>query len=478
MFAFLQNIMNSKGLLFIIICICFFTLCLVTSPGCANMFPPEGGLRDSIPPELLKANPADSSKQFHANTITFTFDEFVQLQDPYQNVIISPIPKERPNIEARLRAVTVKFKDSLESNTTYTINFGNAIRDVNEGNILKNFIYIFSTGNSFDSLTLNGNVILAENGKVDTTMAVMLYKNPADSAVISEKPRYVTRVDATGRFRFRNLPAGTFYLYASKEEGGSYLYSAKKLFAFADKPVNTREKNDTITLYAYSQQSTVTNPFQGLVQQRVLGNDKRLRVQTNTATGFLDLLSDYVLSFDQPLKQIDTAKIFFSSDSSFNPISTKQLVLDSTRKKITLHYNWKENTLYHLILDKEFAEDSIGRKLFKTDTLTFKTKKLSEYGSLRIRFKNLDLSKNPVLLFVQNEIVMRSEPISSPNLGFSIFLPGEYELRILYDRNKNGKWDRGEFFGKHLQPEVITPLTSRPRITIKGNWQNEFDIAL
>jgi len=470
--------MNSKSFLFIVVCICFITINLVTAPGCANMFPPEGGLRDSLPPELLKATPVDSSKQFKGDRITFTFDEFVQIQDIYQNLIVSPMLRSTPNVDAKLRTVTVKIKDSLEANTTYTFNFGNAIRDVNEGNILKNFTYIFSTGSSFDSLTLGGNVILAENGKIDTTLIVMLYKNLADSAVLNEKPRYVARVDQAGKFQFKNLPAGTFYLYALKDEGRTYQYSPKKLFAFAEKPVNTQEINAPITLYAYSTQPVAANPFSGVVQQRVIGNDKRLRVQTNTLTGFLDLLNDFIISFDQPLKKLDTTKISFSTDSTFIPITSHQLVLDSSKKKITLHYNWKENTLYHVILDKEFAEDSSGRKLFKTDTLTFKSKKLSEYGSLRIRFKNLDLSKNPVLLFVQNENIVRSEPLPSADISLPLFLPGEYELRILYDRNKNGKWDPGEFFGKHIQPEIVTPVTSRPRITIKGNWQNEFDIAL
>jgi hypothetical protein len=441
------------------------------------MFPPEGGRRDSLPPQLLKATPPDSSQQFHAREITLTFDEFVQLQDIYQNLIISPIPPNKIIPEAKLRTITIKFKDSLEANTTYTFNFGNAIRDINEGNILKGFTYIFSTGSSFDSLTLSGNVILAENGKVDTSLIVMLHKNPADSAVINEKPRYVTRVDAAGKFQFRNLPAGTFYLYALKDEGAIYQYSPKKLFAFADKPVNTQATNAPVTLYAYTDQP-VANLFQGLVQQRIVTNDKRLRLQTNTLTGFLDLLNDFIITFDQPLKKFDTTKVSLSSDSSFNAINSHQLILDSSRKKLTVHYSWKENTLYHVILDKDFAEDSAGRKLLKADTLTFKTKKLSEYGSLRIRFKNLDLTKNPVLLFVQNDNVTRSEPLTSPDVSFPLFLPGEYELRILYDLNKNGKWDPGRFLGKHIQPEIVTPVISRPRITMRANWQNEFDIQL
>ena len=465
-----------KKFLPFLLAILFFMQQLMVLPGCANIIPPEGGFRDSIPPQLVKASPRDSSKEFNTSRITLTFDEFVDVQNIQDNLIISPIPKNEPVVETKLRTITVKLKDSLEPNTTYSINFGNAIKDINEGNILKNFTYIFSTGSSFDSLSLSGKVVLAENGKTDTTLIVMLHKNGADSAVVNEKPRYITRLDANGNFTFRNLPAGTFYVYALKNEGGAYHYqSPKQLFAFADTPVHLTTVNEPVKLYAYSEKEATP---QINLRPRNVGrdSDKRLRFQTNTATGFLDLLSDFIITFEQPVKNLDTSLIRFSSDSSFNPITSRHITLDSTHKILTLKYSWKENTLYHLVVEKDFAEDSVGRKLFKTDTLNFKTKKISEYGSLRIRFKNFDAAVNPVLLFVQNDAIISSYPLTGPDFKLPFFLPGEYELRILNDRNKNGKWDAGEFFGKHIQPEIVIPIDRR--IKLKANWENEFDIAL
>jgi Big-like domain-containing protein len=471
------------NLILILIAVIVVSLQLTTLPGCANMMPPEGGRRDSLPPLLLKATPPDSSKQFHSNKISLTFDEFVQLDNWRQNLIVSPMPTHESdiNVESKLRTLTVTFKDSLKPNTTYTLNFGNSIKDYNEGNILRNFTYVFSTGNNFDSLTLSGNVLLAENGKIDTTLMVMLHKDSQDSAVVNERPSYVARLDASGHFHFRNLPAGVFYLYALKNES-NYRYSEKSLFAFADKPINTSDTNQGIVLYAYTEKASASSPFANLNIPVGRGGarttDKRLKIQTNIVNNQLDLLNDFMMSFEQPLKTIDTGKIFFSRDSAYNPVVSHKLTLDSSHKKLTLHTTWNENTLYHLVLNKDFAEDSSARKLLKDDTITFKTRKLSEYGSLRIRFKNLDLSKNPVLLFVQSDNVVRSESLTSADVSFPLFLPGDYDLRILYDRNKNGKWDPGQFFGKHIQPEIVTPITSRPRITVKGNWQNEFDIAL
>jgi hypothetical protein len=121
--------------------------------GCANIIPPEGGYRDSIPPVLVKASPPDSSKQFKDTRITLTFDEFIVVDNTHENLIVSPIPQTDPLVESKLRTVIIKLKDSLQPNTTYTLNFGNAIKDNNEGNVAKNFTYIFSTGTTIDSLT-------------------------------------------------------------------------------------------------------------------------------------------------------------------------------------------------------------------------------------------------------------------------------------------------------------------------------------
>jgi hypothetical protein len=188
----------------------------------------------------------------------------------------------------------------------------------------------------------------------------------------------------------------------------------------------------------------------------------------------MDLLSPLTLTFEVPLRSFDSTKVSFSSDSSFTPINNFFFREDSTGKKLELNYPWKENTLYHLVLDKEFAEDTTGKKLLRTDTVTFTTKKIQDYGKLSIRFRNLDLTKNPVLIFVQNDMIKGSYPLNSPDFSQDLFLPGDYDLRILEDANKNGKWDPGEFFGKHLQPEIVRPVSRR--ITVKPDYDNEFEI--
>ena len=453
-------------------------------PGCANIIPPQGGPRDSLPPQLIKASPGDSTRNFNGNRITFSFNEFVDLQNIQENLLVSPSPQKNPDVKSKLNTVTVVIKDSLESNTTYSLNFGNAIKDYNEGNVMKGFTYIFSTGRYIDSLELHGKVVLAETGKTDSTLIVILHTSDEDSAVVNEKPRYIARLDGKGNFIFKNLPPKTFFLYALKDEGGTHRYfNDKQLFAFADSPVVVQSKKEPVTLYAFASKQASAAPTglpslnagsrRKLIAESV---DKRLKFQTNLTNNQQDLQGNFIMTFEQPLRLFDSSKIRLYTDSVFNPVPQYKFEKDSNNRKVQLTISWKENTLYHIILQKDFAEDSSGKKLLKTDTLSFKTKKLAEYGSLQLKFRNLDLSKNPVLQFISNDFIYKSFPLSSSSFSQQLFLPGEYELRILYDENKNGAWDPGQFFGKHKQPEIVKPVERK--ISVKPAWQNEVEIAL
>src|SRR3954471_18442060 len=146
-------------------------LCIVwMGTSCANIIPPTGGPRDSLPPVLLTATPKDSALQFKTNRITLSFDEYVQVDNPTENVVIWPNPKIQPEITSKLRVVTIRLKDTLEPNTTYTINFGRSLKDINEGNTDSAFHYVFSTGTKLDNKKVSGKVTLAQTGKIDSTL--------------------------------------------------------------------------------------------------------------------------------------------------------------------------------------------------------------------------------------------------------------------------------------------------------------------
>ncbi|MBS1653795.1 MAG: Ig-like domain-containing protein [Bacteroidetes bacterium] len=468
--------------------ILFFIQQILVVSGCAVIVPPQGGPKDTIPPVLVKVTPPDSSKNFTETKINLTFDEYIQLQGLQESLVVSPNPLITPVVEAKLKTISIRLKDSLEPNTTYTIDFGKAIRDLNEGNIAQNFTYTFSTGNYIDSLELKGKVILAENGKIDSTLIVLLHKNTDDSAIIKDRPRYVAKLDGKGNFHFKNLPSGTFALYAMKDVGGQKKFTGRaQLFAFADSLIITADHPAPVTLYAFtdnenglpaktstSSSAPKNNPSPPS-KDKNKENQNRLRLQTNSA-GNQDLLSDFTISTEKPFRKFDTALVHFYTDSTYTPVKNYTLTLDSTRTSFTLHVNWLENQPYHLVLEKEFADDSTGKMLLKPDTISFFTRKKSDYGSLRVRFKNLDESKNNVVQILQADKIVQSIPLTGKEFFIPMMLPSEYSFRLLDDKNKNGVWDPGQFFGKRHQPEIVSPIERK--VTVKGNWDNEVEISL
>jgi hypothetical protein len=466
-------------LLFLLVILVLMRVPFIT--GCANIVPPTGGPKDSLPPVLLTANPALNSVHITPKKIVLTFDEYLSLKEIRDNLIVSPVPKISPLITTHLKTITIEIKDTLQPNTTYSINFGRAITDINEGNILKNFSYTFSTGNYLDSLQYSGRVIIAYTGKPDSTLIAMLYDRLYDSAVEKEKPRYITRLDSMGNFTFSHIKPATYALYALKDESGTHEYTSKaQTFAFADSPVNLEKSTAPLLLYAYADTSGSWKPKKTTTTKPPAKKEdkekiKRLVLSGNIPNGLLDLHDQLEITFAEPVKYLDTSKIRFTVDS-FLTLSQYHIVVDSAMKKFTLNYAWKENTPYHLILQKDFAEDTLGEKLLKIDTINFRTKKESDYGNVRLRFRNLDLALHPVLLFLQGDNIMLSSPIGkSLRYNNKLFKPGDYEIRILYDKNQNGVWDPGNFY-QHRQPEIVVPV--RKKLTIRANWDNEVDIVL
>jgi len=463
--------MKKSFILFIGSLIGFYAIITFNS-GCAQISAPTGGARDSLPPRLVKATPAENTVNFTGNKVSLSFNEYIDLQELQGNVIISPLQKTTPTITYNLKSISIKFKDTLLQNTTYSIDFGSAIRDVHEANVLKNFTYVFSTGNMIDSLTLNGNVMLAETGKVDSTVMVLLYRNIADTAVLKTKPAYMTRVDGSGNFTFKNLPGQNFNIYALKDgDGGKTYNSRSELFAFHDSLVNPSINTEPIRLFAYAEQKPVDNK---IVPAAKTPADKRLRY-TSSLTGQLqDILSPLEFDFSNPIKIFDTTKALLT-DTNHRPIPNTYTIFDSVRKKITIHTTWKPETEYNFSLPKEAVQDSAGNFLSRGDTLRFKTRSETEYGRLLLRFTNLNLADHPVIQFIEGETIKLSSPILANEWSNKRFPPGEYNIRILYDLNNNGQWDPGNY-SKKIQPEKVTSLDLK--LSIKADWDNERDIKL
>jgi hypothetical protein len=468
--------MRSKYFLFILI---GFVGCYVTLTGiigCAQIGYPAGGAKDSIPPVLVSAFPAERTTNFTGNKITLVFDEYIDVQDIQNNLLVAPFPKTNPNVTFKLRTVTVKIKDTLLPNTTYAINFGNALRDLNEGNPFRNYTYVFSTGNTIDSLSLSGNVLMAESGKVDSTLTAMLYKNADDSAVQQRKPDYIARLDRQGNYTFKNLAEGNYKLYALKDgDGGRTYNSAVEVFAFSqhDIVVNSIEQKAD-TLFAYAEEKDKKSSTASSSGSKGPA-DKKLKAVAKAGTeNPQSLLAPFEVSFNRALKNIDEQKIRLT-DSSFTTIPGTKLSLDSTRKILTLQTAWKEGAEYYFIIEKDAVEDTTGAQLAKADSIRFTTKEKTDYGNLLLRFTKLDTARHIVLQFLKGEEIVRTVPVTAPTWNDKLFEPGEYDLRILYDDNRNGVWDPGSYANKR-QPEKV--VTMPKKISVRAGWDNEKDIEL
>lgn len=432
------------------------------------MVPPGGGPKDSLAPVLVSAIPATKATQVQSKKIVLTFDEFITLEKIQENLIVTPVPKNNPIVEGRLRNITILLKDSLLPNTTYAFQFGNAIKDVNEGNIATGFSYVFSTGNSIDTLELDGTVLLAESGKTDSTLLAVLHKNLDDSAIKKLTPPYITRVDGKGKFSFKYLPSGLYKLYVVPNDFTKKYDDSTKRFAFLDQPIiiNGVAENSPV-LYAF-EAFTKTSP-----PQRAPGRkkDEALKALPILENGAQNILLPLRFRFNDKVIQVNE-NLWKLTDSTGASKKIESFLFDTIRQELSIQHNWNAGNKYQIVIEKNAFTDSLGKTIPKNDTLKFRTLDEKEYGLLRLKFSNLDTSQHPVLLFYQENQLVESIALKERTFVKNRILPGSYELKILFDNNKNLKWDTGNFELK-TQPEIVLPIEGK--ITIRANWDNEFD---
>lgn len=205
---------------------------------CANAVAPTGGPKDTTPPVVVQAVPENNSTNFVGTKIEITFDEYITLENANQNVLISPPLTEKPDIKLKNKTVVVKFKETLAANTTYTINFGSAIKDLHEGNPFKDYVYSFSTGDHIDTLSIAGKVRSAEDKKPVENVYVSLYaadRENLDSLPLSIAPNYITKTDKEGNFSLNGLADKKYLVFALKDVNSNlYFDQPNEEVAFLD----------------------------------------------------------------------------------------------------------------------------------------------------------------------------------------------------------------------------------------------------
>ena len=191
---------------------------------CASTGTPSGGLKDETPPVMLRSVPPINSLNFQGKEIVVYFDELIQVKDVFQKLVVSPPMNKRPIVSVRGKNLIIRFDEELQPNTTYTLDFADAISDNNEGNILDNFRFSFSTGFDIDSLVISGILVDAADLSPVAGAFVMAYKNLSDTAFRTQVPLRLAKTDKEGAFSIQNLAEGEYRIYALEDVNRNYFY--------------------------------------------------------------------------------------------------------------------------------------------------------------------------------------------------------------------------------------------------------------
>lgn len=338
---------------------------------------PDGGWFDETPPRIVSAVPEDKSTHVSKRRIYIHFDEYVTIENPTENVVVSPPQKEAPDIKAQGKRIKIELKDSLRPNTTYTIDFSNSISDNNEGNPLGNYTYSFSTGESIDTLQVSGYVLQADNLEPVQGILVGLYDDLSDS-IFKKKPMLrISRTDSRGHFVVKGIAPGRYRIYALQDADGDYIYGQK-----SEKIAFSRD--------------TIVPSFRPDVRQDTTWIDS-LHIKTIDRVDYTHFLPDDIclLAFNEIItdrhlikserKEANCFTLYYSygrdelpSIKGLNFNADDAFLIDASEHKDTITYWLRDSILINRdtlnIELKHHITDTLGVLRMQTDTLSLLSK--------------------------------------------------------------------------------------------------------
>lgn len=438
---------------------------------CANIAAPTGGLYDVDPPKVVKASPDFNETNSKQSKIEILFDENVKIENPMEKVIIAPPQQSFPVIKAQGRKVIIELEDELEDNTTYTIDFTDAIVDNNEGNPLENFSLSFSTGDKIDSLAISGIVLQAENLEPVQGIYVGIHSNLNDTAFTKTPFKRISRTDSRGIFTIKGVAEGKYRVYALGDLNRNYKYdNPQEEIAFLDSIVvpssiqamrNDTVFKDSLTIDTiYQIQYTRFLPDNILLRSFESGFERQyLQKHERTLPYKLDLF------FAAPTKESTFSLLEPTATSDNWYVKESNVTNDSVSIWITDSLIFQMDTV-KLIVDY-LRTDTLNNHVLNTDTLNFtfrgtrkkesdKEKKKDEKSEEPIRHLNIRHTIqstheifNPIYLeFEQPLTDFDSTKIKLQHEVDSLIIPIEYALstdslnsrkyRLQY------KWEPGE----------------------------------
>jgi uncharacterized protein (DUF2141 family) len=273
---------------------------------CAKIGSPSGGPRDREPPVVVKTIPAAGATGYSGYKVEITFNEYVALDNINDNLIVSPPSKKKPKTWIRGKTVVTEFEDDFADSTTYSLNFQDAIKDLNEGNVFEDYQFVFSTGPVLDSLSVTGNVYNADNLEVPEKLFVMMHRQLADSAVKKHLPEYITLTDKNGYFRINNVRPGKYRLYALKDADNNKFYNLEdEPFAFQAEPIEVTADSNWIPVVKDTTTVKKIVPVKGASKKGPQINPKDTIVLTGKTKLLLfikPLTARYLTSSERKLK--------------------------------------------------------------------------------------------------------------------------------------------------------------------------------
>ena len=372
----------------------FYIFCIASIiVGCARMGSPDGGWYDDDPPRVIGATPEDKATNVKSKKITILFDEFIKLEDATNKVIVSPPQLEQPEIKASGKKIIVELQDTLKDNTTYTIDFSDAISDNNEGNPMGNYTYSFSTGEQIDTFEVSGYVLDASNLEPIKGIAVGLYDDLADSAFKTKPLMRISRTDGSGHFVIKGVAPGTYRAYALQDADGDFRFTQKgEMIAFNHDTFEPSSKPDTRvdTVWRDSLHidALLQKPYTHFLPDDItllafkqLQTDRTLlkteRVEPNK-------ISMYFTYGDSLLPQIKGLN--FKADSAF--------IIETNEKRDTIHYWIRDTTLVNqdtLSMDITYhVTDTLGNLVLQTDSALDIVPKVSYEKRMKEKAKEIE----------------------------------------------------------------------------------------
>lgn len=508
---------------------------------CAKRGNIDGGAKDTIAPKYLWSNPKNFSTDFNANEIKIYFDEYIKLKEVKKQLIVSPPLKNDPEILpiSASKYITIKLKDTLLPNTTYSFNFGNSIEDFNEGNPYREFNYVFSTGKMIDSLTLTGLVKDAYHKETDDFVSVLLFEANEkynDSLIYKTKPRYVTNnLDKSKDFLFQNVKEGKYYLFALKDLNNNLKYDPKtEKIAFYPTPIDIPTK-DAFELELFKETLPFKNnkPVIAAANKIILGyegNFKKPKIEINdikdkynykitkfpnkdslqiwfkpqkfdslqikinekkytlspkklkvdslsisaSHNGKIDFNDDFFITSSTPFEKIDYKKIkLFNKDSLDVTFTTK---IDTLQNNLYILFDKKEEQKYQLIFPENTITDFFDETNKKELNFKFNTSFIADYGNLNLEL--LNVKSYPIIIELtdsKGKLLHTKNNININKVSLNLLPPEKFTLRVIYDTNKNGIWDTGNYLLKQQTEEVIY---FNKEIDVRANWDVQQTIDL